>query len=70
MQYLVSQKPKPKYKGGLMTIIMVVEAKTAKEALAQAVERGAKHSEKWFSEAPDYNKPKVEALQVGVYYGF
>lgn len=69
MQYIVTQKPKPKFRGSLCTAVAIVEAKSAAEAIRVA-QAAADDSEKWFDPHPDFNKPQAEPLTVGAVYRF
>lgn len=61
-QYIVLQRPRAKYRAGLSTSVMIVEAKTAAEAIRTAVEKGKVGSEDWFGPSREYCAP--EASQV------
>lgn len=66
MLYLVSQYPKPKYRSGLVTMNVIVEAPSAADAVRQALVIGASGSlENWFGDDPQYCAPKAKALKTG-----
>lgn len=60
-QYIVTREPKATYRSGLVISVMVVEAKTAKEALARFVETDP-------NEPKYFNMPKVQQLELGHTY--
>lgn len=59
MQYLVTQTPKAKFRGGYNTSFAIVEAKTAAEAIRIML---AKNDRDGFIIHPDFNKPAARPL--------
>lgn len=70
MHYLVTQTPKRKYRGGLHTVAMIVDAKNGAEAIRLAVQHGNTGSENWFGPSPEYSNPKAEPLPLNRVIGF
>jgi len=65
LRYIVSQKPKPKYSNSMYTVVAIVEAKSAREAI-----RIAQQTHEEFSNHPDFNKPVAEPLDTTRVYRF
>lgn len=67
--YLVCQYPKPRYRAGLVTMNVIVEAYSAAEAVRLAVAIGESGTtEKWFGDDAQYCAPKAKALKTGVMF--
>lgn len=63
MLYLVTQRPKAKWRGVMSTGYCVVEAKTKAEAIRVAV---AKNEEYIMAKATDCLPPQAEELREGI----
>lgn len=61
-QYLVTQKPRAKYRAGLVVVAMIVESPTAMAAIRQAIEAGRIGAERWFDPSPEYCQPYAEPV--------
>lgn len=67
MQFLVTQKPKRKFRDAYYSVVAVIEAKSAAEAVRLALAHSWLSGDS-FARHDDYNKPTAEPLQLGKAY--